>query len=168
MNLNHRTQGDHVPETAFRIRENDAWRDLTYDEVFAGRTVVLFALPGAFTPTCTSTHLPGYAMQADAIRAHGIDGIYCLSVNDWFVMDAWRDTLGIDDSVTMLPDGNTDFTTHMGMLVDKRELGFGLRSWRYAMIVRNGVIESIFVEDTEDPGDPFEVSSAPFMLAHLS
>jgi peroxiredoxin len=107
-------------------------------------------------------------MQADAIRAHGIDGIYCLSVNDWFVMDACRDTLGIDDSMTMLPDGNTDFTTQMGMLVDKRELGFGLRSWRYAMIVRNGVIESIFVEDTEDPGDPFEVSSAPFMLAHLS
>ena len=168
MELHHRKQGDQVPETSFRIRENDAWRDLTYDEIFAGRDVVLFALPGAFTPTCTSTHLPGFAMHADALKSKGIDGIYCLSVNDWFVMEAWRQSLSIGEEVTMLPDGNTDFTDEMGMLVEKRDLGFGERSWRYAMIVRNGVIESIFVEDANEPGDPFEVSSAPYILDHLS
>ena len=168
MSLRHRQAGEHVPETPFRIRENAEWRDLTYDEIFAGRNVVLLALPGAFTPTCTSTHLPGFAMHADELKVKGIDGIYCLSVNDWFVMDAWRESLHINDEVAMLPDGNMDFTEQMGMLVDKRALGFGQRSWRYAMIVRNGVIESIFVENTSDPGDPFEVSSAPHVLEHLS
>ena len=168
MELNYRKQGDQVPHTSFRIRENDEWRDMSYEEIFAGRSVVLFALPGAFTPTCTSTHLPGFVMQADEFHNKGIDGIYCLSVNDWFVMDAWRQSLNVGDEVTMLPDGNMDFTDQMGMLVEKRNLGFGEHSWRYAMIVRDGVIASIFVEDINDPGDPFEVSSAPYLLEHLS
>ena len=110
MRLRHRQQGERVPEASFRIRENEEWHDLTYDEVFSGRTVVLFALPGAFTTNCTSTHLPRFAMHAVELKINGIDGIYCLSVNDWFVMDAWRKSLKVDDEVTMLPDGNMDFT----------------------------------------------------------
>ena len=101
MRLRHRQQGERVPEASFRIRENEEWHDLTYDEVFSGRTVVLFALPGAFTPTCTSTNLLGFAMHADEQRIKGIDGIYCLSVNNWFVMDAWSESLKIGDEVTM-------------------------------------------------------------------
>ena len=168
MQLDHRQAGDHVPETDFRIRDGETWRDLGYDELFTGRTVVVFALSGAFTPTCTSTHLPGFSMLAEEFKAKGVDGIYCLSVNDWFVMEAWRKSLNVGDEVTMLPDGNTDFTDQMGMLVEKRNLGFGERSWRYAMIVKDGVIESIFVEDTQDPDDPFKFSSAPYVLKHLS
>lgn len=167
MKITHRQIDDRVPETVFRIRENDDWRDLGYDEIFAGCAVVIFALPGAFTPTCTSTHLPGFVMHADEIKSKGIDDIYCLSVNDWFVMKAWQDSLGIGDQVKMLPDGNADFTAQMGMLVDKRNLGFGDRSWRYAMIVKNGVIDEIFVEDTDDAGDPFNVSGAPQILKFL-
>ena len=156
-----------MPGTAFRIRENGDWRDLTYADIFAGRTVILFALPGAFTPTCTSSHLPGFAAHAEDLKNTGIDAVCCLSVNDWFVMEAWRQSLGIGDQVTMLPDGNGDFTDEMGMLVDRRNLGFGDRSWRYAMIVKDGVIDSLFVEDTSDPGDPFEVSGAPQILERL-
>lgn len=167
MKITHRQIGDPVPETVFRIRENDDWRDLGYDEIFAGCTVVIFALPGAFTPTCSSTHLPGFATLSDQIKSKGIDDIYCLSVNDWFVMNAWQESLEVGDRVKMLPDGNADFTAQMGMLVDKRNLGFGERSWRYAMIVKNGVIDEIFVEDTDDAGDPFNVSGAPQILEYL-
>jgi len=163
----YRQAGEQIPNVSFRVRDDGEWCDLTTEEIFSGRTVVVFALPGAFTPTCSKSHLPGFANHAVELKAAGIDATYCLSVNDWFVMDAWREALGVGDDVTMLPDGNGDFTVDMGLLVDKRDLGFGERSWRYAMIVRDGVIDSIFVEDFEDAGDPFEVSGAPQILAHL-
>ena len=165
--LNYLGIGEAVPNVRFPVRAGDAWRDLTTEEIFADKTVVVFALPGAFTPTCSSSHLPGYATYAREIKAAGVDEIYCLSVNDWFVMDAWRQGLGIKDEVLMLPDGNADFTTAMGMLVKKRHLGFGERSWRYAMIIHDGVIDTLFVEDISDTGDPFSVSGASEMLEHL-
>ena len=163
----HRKVSQGVPDVSFRIRENGDWRDLTSNEVFSNRTIVVFALPGAFTPTCSSSHLPGYAMLGADIRSAGVDDIYCLSVNDWYVMAAWRDALNVGEAVNMLPDGNADFTDAMGMLVDKRALGFGERSWRYSMVVRDNVIDELFVEDFDDPGDPFEVSGAQKMLDHL-
>ncbi len=166
--LNHKDVGDLVPDTVFPIREKGEWKQLTSSEIFYGRTVVIFALPGAFTPTCSKSHLPGYSEFASEIKAYGVDDIYCLSVNDWFVMDAWRETLGVVDDVLMLPDGNTDFTREMGMLVPKQHLGFGDRSWRYSMLVRSSLIEGLFIEDTKDTGDPFAVSDARTMLKYLS
>ena len=131
---------------------------------------MLFALPGAFTPTCSSTHLPGYESQCDTLKAKGVDEVICLSVNDAFVMYQWGKAQGVKN-VTLLPDGSGEFTRKMGMLVDKDNLGFGHRSWRYSMLVDDGNIEKIFVEpgycdNAED--DPFEVSSADTMLAYLS
>ena len=163
----HRKVGDLVPDTAFKIRTNSEWEELSGNEIFDGRTVILFALPGAFTPTCTTSHLPGFASNIDRFKKLGIDEIFCLSVNDWFVMDAWRESLGISKEVTLLADGNADFTEGMGLLVDKRNLGFGKRSWRYAMIVRDGTIAALFVEDFDDEGDPFSVSGAPQLLEYL-
>jgi len=158
-------EGHKVPDVTFKLREGGEWKEVTSGELFTGKTVVLFALPGAFTPTCSSTHLPGYEARAEALRAAGVDDIVCLSVNDAFVMDAWARDLGIRE-VRLIPDGNGDFSRGMGMLVDKRDLGFGERSWRYSMLVRDGVIEKMFIEP-EVPGDPFEVSDADTMLAHL-
>lgn len=128
--------------------------------------MVLFALPGAFTPTCSSTHLPRYNELAPIFRDHGVDTIACLLVNDCFVMDAW----GADQDaseVLLLPDGNGEFSRGMGLLVDKRDLGFGQRSWRYSMLVRDGVIEKMFIEP-DKPGAPFEVSDADTMLNGLA
>lgn len=163
----HRQVGDLVPDTAFKIRADGEWGELSSAKIFGGRTVILFALPGAFTPTCTTSHLPGFASTIDLFKEHGVDEIFCLSVNDWFVMDAWRESLGISKEVTLLADGNADFTEGMGLLVDKRNLGFGKRSWRYAMIVRDGTIAALFVEDFDDEGDPFSVSGAPQLLEYL-
>ena len=163
----HRQVGDLVPDTAFKIRADGEWGELSGAKIFGGRTVILFALPGAFTPTCTTSHLPGFASTIDLFKEHGVDEIFCLSVNDWFVMDAWRESLGISKEVTLLADGNADFTEGMGLLVDKRNLGFGKRSWRYAMIVRDGIIAALFVEDFDDEGDPFLVSGAPQLLEYL-
>jgi glutaredoxin-like protein len=163
--LEHR-EGQKVPQVVFKLRDADAWREVSSDELFAGRTVVVFALPGAFTPTCSSTHLPGYEEQAPRLRAAGVDDILCLSVNDAFVMDAWGRDQGARQ-VRLIADGNGDFTRGMGMLVDKRDLGFGERSWRYSMLVRDGVIEKMFVEP-EVPGDPFEVSDADTMCAYVA
>ena len=132
---------------------------------FAGKTVVVFSLPGAFTPTCSSTHLPRYEQLAGVFAGHGVDAIYCVSVNDAFVMDAWGKAQHAEH-VQLLPDGNGDFTRGMGMLVDRDDLGFGPRSWRYSMLVRDGVIEKQFVEPQE-PGDPFHVSDADTMLQYL-
>ena len=161
--------GDRVPQTTFRVRRDGDWTTWQSADIFAGRTVVVFALPGAFTPTCSKSHLPGFKRDAAAIRAAGVDEIYCLSVNDSFVMNAWaKDQEVGDDEVTMLPDGNADFTRAMGMLIDKSVLGVGPRSWRYAMVVRDGVIERMFVEDRDAPGDPFQVSGAPAVLAYLN
>ena len=164
----HRHVGDLVPDTVFKICTNSEWSEISGTEIFGGRTVILFALPGAFTPTCTTSHLPGFASNIDRFKDYGIDEIFCLSVNDCFVMNAWRESLGITKEVTLLADGNADFTEGMGLLVDKRHLGFGKRSWRYAMIVRDGRIDGLFVEDFDDEGDPFLVSGAPQLLEYLA
>jgi glutaredoxin-like protein len=159
-------EGQRVPNVAFRVRENHEWKSVTTDELFAGKTVVVFSLPGAFTPTCSSTHLPRYNELAPVFRANGVDAIVCVSVNDTFVMNEWaRDQEA--DEVVLLPDGNGEFTAGMGMLVDKADLGFGKRSWRYSMLVKDGVVEKMFVEP-EKPGDPFEVSDADTMLAYIN
>ena len=161
-----------VPDVTFKTRIDSKdgfdWYDLTSEEIFAKR-VVIFGLPGAFTPTCSSTHLPGYEMMYDELKAQGIDEIYCLSVNDTFVMNAWMNQQEIK-KVKPLPDGSGAFTKRLGFLVDKDNIGFGARSWRYAMIVKEGVVEQMFVEqglkDNAD-GDPFEVSDANTMLDYL-
>jgi len=159
-------EGQRIPEVTFRTRRGEEWIDVTTDEIFSGKTVALFALPGAFTPTCSSTHLPRYEELAAELKAAGVDEIVCLSVNDAFVMNAWKESQQADH-VTVTPDGNGEFTEAMGMLVDKNDLGFGKRSWRYAMLVRDGVIEKMFIEP-EKPGDPFEVSDADTMLRYLA
>ena len=159
-------EGQRVPNVIFRTRRDHEWVDVSTDDVFKGKTVVVFALPGAFTPTCSSTHVPRYNQLAPVFKAHGVDDIVCMSVNDAFVMNEWR----ADQkawNVTFLPDGNGDFARGMGMLVDKDELGFGARSWRYAMLVRDGVIEKMLIEPDE-PGDPFGVSDADTMLAYVA
>ena len=144
----------HVPNVVFKTRVRDAsvegenpfrWQDSNSDDLFTGKKVVLLALPGAFTPTCSSTHLPGYENNYQAILDTGIDEILCLSVNDAFSMFQWAKQLGIT-KVKMLPDGNGDFSRLMGMLVRKQNLGFGERSWRYSMLVNDGKIEKMFVE----------------------
>jgi peroxiredoxin len=163
---NAKQPGDMVPEVTFRTRENGEWRDVTTGELFDGKRVVLFALPGAFTPTCSSTHLPGYMIKSQDVKDLGVDEIYCLSVNDSFVMNAWAKDQGISDELKVVPDGNAEFTEKMGLLIDKHELGFGPRSWRYSMVVDNGKIEKVFLEP-EEPGDPFQVSDVDTMLTYL-
>ena len=162
--MNH--EGKKVPQVTFRTRVDNDWKNVSSDEIFKGRTVVVFSLPGAFTPTCSSTHLPRYNELAPAFFANGLDAIVCISVNDAFVMNEWA--AGQEcDNITLLPDGNGEFTGAMGMLVDKSDLGFGKRSWRYSMLVRDGVVEKMFVEP-QKPGDPFEVSDADTMLAYIA
>jgi len=159
-------EGQRVPQVSFRTRAAGEWKNVTSDEIFKGRTVVVFSLPGAFTPTCSSTHLPRYNELAPAFRANGVDAIVCVSVNDAFVMNEWAKDQE-SDNVFLLPDGNGEFTDGMGMLVDKADLGFGKRSWRYSMLVRDGVVVKMFVEP-QKPGDPFEVSDADTMLAYVN
>lgn len=158
-------EGNRVPNVTFRTRRDHEWVDLTSDEVFAGKTVVVFSLPGAFTPTCSSSHVPRYNQLEPVLSANGVDEVICVSVNDAFVMDEWKQSQNAD-RVTFLPDGNGDFTDGMGLLVGKEDLGFGKRSWRYSMLVRDGVVEKMFVEE-EVPGDPFGVSDADTMLEYL-
>ncbi|NEP62755.1 MAG: glutathione peroxidase [Symploca sp. SIO2G7] len=159
-------EGEKVPNVTFKTRQNDQWVDVATDDLFAGKTVVVFSLPGAFTPTCSSSHLPGYNELAPVFRANGVDNIICISVNDTFVMNEWaRDQEA--ENVTLIPDGNGQFTEGMGMLVDKEDLGFGKRSWRYSMLVKNSVVEKMFIEP-EVPGDPFEVSDAETMLNYIN
>ena len=159
-------EGQKVPNVTFKTRADGEFVDVTTDDIFKGRTVVVFALPGAFTPTCSSTHLPRYNELAGVFRENGVDEIVCLSVNDAFVMDAWQKDQEAEN-VRLIPDGNGEFSAGMGMLVDKSDLGFGKRSWRYSMLVRDGVIEKMFIEP-DVPGDPFEVSDADTMLAHIN
>jgi glutaredoxin-like protein len=158
--------GREVPQVSFRTREGGEWKTVATDDIFKGRNVVVFSLPGAFTPTCSSTHLPRYNELAPAFFANGIDRIVCVSVNDAFVMNEWAKDQEAGN-VFLLPDGNGEFTDGMGMLVDKADLGFGKRSWRYSMLVRDGVVEKTFVEP-QKPGDPFEVSDADTMLAYIN
>ena len=131
--------GTKVPNVNFRVRENNEWKTITTNEIFAGKTVAVFSLPGAFTPTCSSTHLPRFNELAPVFFANGVDEIVCISVNDTFVMNEWAKDQEVSN-VRLLPDGNGEFTEQLGMLVDKSDLGFGKRSWRYSMLVKNGVV----------------------------
>ncbi len=158
--------GSRVPSVTFHTRHGHEWVDVTTDDIFAGKTVVVFSLPGAFTPTCSSSHVPRYNQLVPAFKEHGVDTVVCLSVNDTFVMNEWQKSQHAE-SLTFLPDGNGEFTDGMGLLVDKDGLGFGKRSWRYSMLVRDGVIEKMFIEP-EVEGDPYEVSDADTMLAYLA
>ena len=159
-------EGQRVPSVQFRVRENNDWKTVTSDELFAGKTVVVFSLPGAFTPTCSSTHLPRYNELAAVFRENGVDNILCVSVNDTFVMNEWAKDQE-SANIVMVPDGNGEFTEGMGMLVDKADLGFGKRSWRYSMLVKDGVVQKMFIE-SQEPGDPFKVSDADTMLAYIN
>ena len=154
-----------VPSVIFRTRRGHEWVDVSSDEIFKGKTVIVFALPGAFTPTCSSTHVPRYNQLAPIFRTQGIDDIVCISVNDAFVMNEWQADQKAWD-LTFLPDGNGEFARGMGMLVPKNDLGLGERSWRYSMLVKDGIIEKMFIEP-DVPGDPFEQSDADTMLAYV-
>lgn len=163
--MNQSREGQRVPDVTFKTRANDAWVDRRSDEIFRGRSVIVFGLPGAYTPTCSSSHVPRFNELADTFRRNGIDEIICVSVNDAFVMNQWR----LDqkaDKITFLPDGNGEFSEKMGMLVDKSDVGFGKRSWRYSMLVRGSIIEKMFIE-SDVAGDPFEVSDGDTMLRYL-
>ena len=156
--------GDRIPSMTLKVLGEDGGpKDIATDAIFKGRTVALFALPGAFTRTCSAKHLPGFIAHADAIRAKGVDAIVCLSVNDAFVMGAWGHMQGAGDKVMMLADGNADFTRAIGMEIDRRSAGMGIRSKRYAMIVTDGVVKRI----DEEPDGAYGVSSAEAVLAAL-
>ncbi len=167
-----------VPQTTFKTRvRNEAlggpnpfeWKDLTSADIFAGKKVVVFSLPGAFTPTCSTSHLPRYEELYEEFQALGVDAVVCISVNDAFVMYQWGLKQGAKN-VFLLPDGSGEFTRKMGMLVCKDNLGFGMRSWRYSMLVNDGQIEKMFIEDGFEDNcatDPFEVSDADTMLGYL-
>ncbi|MBD2168094.1 glutathione peroxidase [Calothrix membranacea FACHB-236] len=159
-------RGQRVPNVTFRTRKNNQWVNITTDDLFADKTVIVFSLPGAFTPTCSSTHLPGYNQLANVFKENGVDDIVCISVNDAFVMNEWAKDQEATN-ITLIPDGNGEFTQGMGMLVDKSDLGFGKRSWRYSMLVKDGVIDNMFIEP-EEPGDPFKVSDAETMLRYIN
>jgi peroxiredoxin len=167
-----------VPEVVFKTRVRDEsiggdnpfrWQDVSTDEIFKGKKVVLFALPGAYTPTCSNTHLPGFDKNYQTLIDQGVDEVYCLSVNDAFTMFQWSKHLGVEN-VKMLPDGNGDFTRMMEMLVKKENLGFGMRSWRYSMLVEDNKITKLFSEPGKVdncPDDPFGVSDVGTMLEYL-
>jgi peroxiredoxin len=167
-----------VPHVVFKTRVRDEsiggpnpyrWQDLNTQDIFGGKRVVVFSLPGAFTPTCSTSHLPRYEELYAEFKALGVDKVVCISVNDAFVMFQWGKAQNAQN-VFLLPDGNGEFTRKMGMLVEKSNLGFGLRSWRYSMVVDDGKIEKIFIEpgyDDNCPTDPFEVSDADTMLKYL-
>lgn len=168
----------HIPNVTLktRIRNNDIegdnpfeWKDIDTQNFFAGKKVVLFALPGAFTPTCSTSHLPRYDELYEEFKAQGIDEVVCLSVNDAFVMYKWGQDQG-NQNIFLMPDGSGEFTRQMGMLVKKDNLGFGMRSWRYSMLVDDGKIIKMFTEENfgdDCPTDPFEVSDADTMLSYL-
>jgi glutathione-dependent peroxiredoxin len=159
-------EGQRVPTVTFRTRQDNQWKDVTTGQIFAGKTVIVFALPGAYTPTCSTTHLPRYNELAPVFSTLGVDEIVCLSVNDGFVMSEWQKDQDAPN-ITFIPDGNGEFSEKMGMLVDKADLGFGKRSWRYSMLVKDGIIVKQFIEP-EKEGDPFEVSDADTMLKYIA
>jgi len=167
-----------VPNIVFKTRVRDEsiggdnpfrWQDVSTDDIFKGKNIVVLALPGAFTPTCSSTHLPGFEAKYDELKAKGVDEVYCVSVNDAFTMFQWSRNLGVE-KVKMLPDGNGDFTRLMRMLVKKENLGFGDRSWRYSMHAVDGEIKKMFTEPglmDNCPDDPFTCSDIDTMLEYL-
>jgi len=159
-----------VPNKTFKFRVGPDWDDKSTDDLFKGKRVVVVSLPGAFTPTCSSKQLPKYEEMYDQFKAAGIDAVYCVSVNDAFVMNAWAKDLGVE-KVEMVPDGDGVFTRGMNMLVDKPAQGFGLRSWRYAMVVNNKKVEKMFVEDGLNnlglDDDPYTESTPEAVLEYL-
>lgn len=172
-------EGRKVPSIVFKTRVRDEsvggpnpfrWQDVTSDELFAGRRVVVFSLPGAFTPTCSNEQCPAFERLYDEVRGMGVDEIYCISVNDAFVMFQWGKQLGLKN-VKLIPDGSGHFTRRMGMLINKEHLGFGYRSWRYAMVVKDGVIEKWFEEpginDTGADQDPYGETAPDTMIGYL-
>lgn len=170
--------GAKLPDVTFHTRVRDEaiegpnpyrWQDVTTADYFAGKRVILFSLPGAFTPTCSTYQLPGFEKGYGDFVAKGVDAIYCLSVNDSFVMNKWAQDQGLKN-VKVIPDGSGEFTRKMGMLVDKDNLGFGMRSWRYAAIINDGVVEAWFEEPglmDNCPEDPYGVSSPENLMKHL-
>ncbi|WP_119343088.1 glutathione peroxidase [Facilibium subflavum] len=159
-------EGQNVPQVTFRVIEDGKWHDISTDDIFKGQNVIVFSLPGAFTPTCSSSHVPRYNELYPIFKQHGIDKIVCLSVNDTFVMNAWKKDQHAEN-IQFIPDGNGEFSEKMGLLVGKEDLGFGKRSWRYSMLVKDGKIDKMFIEPNK-PGDPFEVSDADTMLSYIA
>jgi peroxiredoxin len=155
--------GDRVPSVTLRHLTKDGVQSISSDEFFRGKRVALFGLPGAYTRTCSSRHLPGFVANAAALKAKGIDTIACLSVNDAFVMDAWGKEHGADGKVVMLGDGSCEFTEAIGLTVDRRSAGMGIRSQRYSMIVDDGVVKELNVE----PSGEYGISSAEAMLSRV-
>ena len=171
-----------IPKVTFKIREGDlsedggcnfdegCWTEKTSDEIFNNKKIIVFSLPGAFTPTCTSQQLPGYEAKYEDFKAMGIDEVYCVSVNDSFVMNAWANKEGIKN-VKVIPDGSGVFTKGMNMLVKKDDKGFGERSWRYAAIIDNGVVEKMFEEPSKEDNcasDPYGESSPETVMKYLN
>jgi peroxiredoxin len=155
--------GDQLPQANFMTMTEDGPKPITFDEVFKGKTVAVFAVPGAFTPTCSARHLPGFVDKASELKAKGVDSIACISVNDVFVMGAWGKSQNVGDSVLMLADGNGDFTKALGLELDAAKFGMGTRSQRYSFVAEDGVVKTLNVEE----GGDFKVSSADYMLAQF-
>ena len=155
--------GDKAPEGGFAVMNADGPGALKSAELFAGKKVVVFSVPGAFTPTCSREHLPGFIEQADALKGKGVDTIACMAVNDVFVMDAWGKSAGADGKVEMLADGNGDYTQALGLGLDASGFGMGQRGQRFAMVVDDGVVSQLYVEE----GGAFKVSAAENVLANL-
>ena len=155
--------GDPIPQATFTVFGKDGPGPLTSDELFKGKTVALFAVPGAFTPTCSARHLPSFKQHAADFRAKGVDTIACVSVNDVFVMKAWGESQGVGDDILMLADGNGAFTKAIGLELDGSRFGMGPRSQRYSLIAKDGVVEQLNVEQ----GGEFRVSSADYLLEHI-
>lgn len=172
-------EGRILPQVMFKTRVRDEsvdgpnpfrWQDRTTDDFFAGRCTVVFSLPGAFTPTCSSKQCPSYEAAYAEIRRLGVDEVYCISVNDAFVMFQWGRSLNLQN-IKLIPDGSGQFTRRMGMLINKEHLGFGYRSWRYSMVTRNGVVEKWFEEpginDSGLDDDPYEITDPDTMIGYL-
>jgi len=155
--------GDRIPSTTFVKMTADGPEQVDSDSFFSGRRVALFSVPGAFTPTCSARHLPGFVEKADDLKAKGVDEIACTAVNDAFVMGAWGQSAGVADKVTMLADGNGDFAKAVGLQMDGSKFGMGQRGQRFSMVVNDGVVEQLNVEE---PG-AFNVSSADYMIERL-
>ena len=156
--------GDKIPSVKLKMMTKDGVKDVTTDDLFKGKKVALFGLPGAFTPTCSAKHLPGYVQQADNLKAKGVDSIVCLSVNDAFVMDAWGKNQNVGDKVMMIADGNAEFAKAVGLELDASGYGMGTRIKRFSMLVDNGVVKQLNVEK---PG-AFEISDAETMLKQIA
>ena len=156
--------GDKMPAGTFKHMTKDGPQNITTDQLFAGKKVVVFSVPGAFTPTCDAKHLPGFVQQAGALRAKGVGKLVCLAVNDVFVMNAWGKSAGVGDAIVMAADGNGDYSRALGLELDARGFGMGMRGQRFALVIEDGVVKQVHVEA---PGE-FKVSSAGYILGQLA